>query len=236
MCLRFVFLLITRLAAWVRLSRREETWKTAEIFILRHQLAVLQRRQAGGLRPGGASWRQAAASLSGPGDREPGTRQALRDRCRRWLPGLRSGRIAGVSVPSRDLGAGRTGPGRGPGRREGRPAQAETSAAWPAAGGPGAPAPPPARLLWRRGCRTGNHGRPWPSCLLGPDLACAHGPPDAPAASCRNTVGTAILHAWRLPGAALASRTPGRAPPPGRLAGSFPPGHQGRAHRAVMTR
>src|ERR1039458_7448498 len=45
MCLRFVFLLITRLAAWPRLSRREETWKTAEILILRHQLAVLQRRQ-----------------------------------------------------------------------------------------------------------------------------------------------------------------------------------------------
>jgi len=45
MCLRFVFLLITRLAAWLRLSRREETWKTAEILILRHQLAVLQRHQ-----------------------------------------------------------------------------------------------------------------------------------------------------------------------------------------------
>ena len=45
MCLRFVFLLITRLAAWLRLSRREEAWKTAEILILRHQLAVLQRRQ-----------------------------------------------------------------------------------------------------------------------------------------------------------------------------------------------
>ena len=45
MCLRLVFLLITRLAAWLRLSRREETWKTAEILILRHQLAVLQRRQ-----------------------------------------------------------------------------------------------------------------------------------------------------------------------------------------------
>jgi putative transposase len=45
MCLRFVFLLITRLAAWLRLSRREEMWKTAEILILRHQLAVLQRRQ-----------------------------------------------------------------------------------------------------------------------------------------------------------------------------------------------
>src|ERR1017187_6600405 len=45
MCLRFVFLLATRLAAWLRLSRREETWKTAEILILRHQVAVLQRRQ-----------------------------------------------------------------------------------------------------------------------------------------------------------------------------------------------
>ena len=45
MCLRFVFLLITRLAAWLRLSRRQETWKTAEILILRHQLAILQRHQ-----------------------------------------------------------------------------------------------------------------------------------------------------------------------------------------------
>ncbi len=45
MCLRFVFLLITRVAAWLRLSQREETWKTAEILILRHQLAILQRRQ-----------------------------------------------------------------------------------------------------------------------------------------------------------------------------------------------
>jgi putative transposase len=46
MGLRFVFLLIMRLAAWLRLSQREETWKTAEILILRHQLAVLQQRQA----------------------------------------------------------------------------------------------------------------------------------------------------------------------------------------------
>src|SRR2546423_11392192 len=45
MCLRFVFLLITRTASWLRLSRREETWRIAEIWILRHQLAVLQRRQ-----------------------------------------------------------------------------------------------------------------------------------------------------------------------------------------------
>jgi hypothetical protein len=44
-CLRFVFLLITRLVSWLRLSQREETWKTAGILILRHQFAVLQRRQ-----------------------------------------------------------------------------------------------------------------------------------------------------------------------------------------------
>jgi transposase len=50
MCLRFVFLLITRTASWLRLSQREEAWKTAEILILRHQLAVLQRRQP--RRPG----------------------------------------------------------------------------------------------------------------------------------------------------------------------------------------
>jgi transposase len=47
MCLRFVFLLVTRVAAWLRLSWRAETWKTAEILILRHQLAVLQRQQPG---------------------------------------------------------------------------------------------------------------------------------------------------------------------------------------------
>jgi putative transposase len=45
MCLRFIFLLITRVASWLRLSRRGEAWQTAEILILRHQLAVLQRRQ-----------------------------------------------------------------------------------------------------------------------------------------------------------------------------------------------
>ena len=45
MCLRFVFLLITLMTSWLRLSRREEAWKTAEILLLRHQLAVLQRQQ-----------------------------------------------------------------------------------------------------------------------------------------------------------------------------------------------
>jgi hypothetical protein len=44
MCLRFVFLLTPRAAAGLRLSRRDEAWKTAEI-LMRHQLAVLQRRQ-----------------------------------------------------------------------------------------------------------------------------------------------------------------------------------------------
>ena len=45
MCLRFVFLLITRTVSCLRLSRREETWKTAEILLLRHQLTVLQRQR-----------------------------------------------------------------------------------------------------------------------------------------------------------------------------------------------
>jgi hypothetical protein len=34
MCLRFMFLLTTRPAAWLRLARREETWNIAEILIL----------------------------------------------------------------------------------------------------------------------------------------------------------------------------------------------------------
>jgi hypothetical protein len=46
MCLRFVFLLITRVITWLRLSPREETWKAAEILLLRHQVAVLKRHQA----------------------------------------------------------------------------------------------------------------------------------------------------------------------------------------------
>jgi len=45
MRLQFVFLLITRMTSWLRLSRREEAWKTAEILLLRHQFAVLQRQQ-----------------------------------------------------------------------------------------------------------------------------------------------------------------------------------------------
>src|SRR6266566_8237490 len=57
MCLRFVFLLVTRLAAWSRLCRREECWKDAEILLLRHQLAVLRRQPRARPKP----------SLGGPG-------------------------------------------------------------------------------------------------------------------------------------------------------------------------
>jgi hypothetical protein len=57
MCLRFVFLLTTPMVSWLRLSQREETWKTAEILILRHQLAVLQRRQP---RRPGLDWAERA--------------------------------------------------------------------------------------------------------------------------------------------------------------------------------
>ena len=46
MCLRFVFLLITRVITWLRLSRREEAWRTAEILLLRHQVTVLHHHQA----------------------------------------------------------------------------------------------------------------------------------------------------------------------------------------------
>jgi hypothetical protein len=35
MCLRFVFLLITRMTSWLQLSRREEAWQTPEILLLR---------------------------------------------------------------------------------------------------------------------------------------------------------------------------------------------------------
>jgi hypothetical protein len=45
MCPQLAFLVLTRVTAWLRLSRREEAWKTAEILILRRQLAARQRRQ-----------------------------------------------------------------------------------------------------------------------------------------------------------------------------------------------
>jgi putative transposase len=82
MCLRFVFLLITRVAAWLRLSRCEEAWKTAEILMLRHQLAVLQRQCPG--RPK-LNWSDRAllAALLGaiPKARRAGLLLVTRTRC-----------------------------------------------------------------------------------------------------------------------------------------------------------
>jgi putative transposase len=45
MCLRLLCLIVSRLFGWMRLSRRKESWKSAEILLLRHQLTVLQRQQ-----------------------------------------------------------------------------------------------------------------------------------------------------------------------------------------------
>jgi putative transposase len=75
MCLRLVFLLIMRLAAWLRLSRRAETWKTAEILILRHQLAVLQRRQP---RRPNLTWADRALLAALPGVIPKARRHGLR--------------------------------------------------------------------------------------------------------------------------------------------------------------
>jgi hypothetical protein len=51
MCLRLVFLLALRVPAWLRLWRRSAAWKDAEILLLRHQVALLERRSATGPKP-----------------------------------------------------------------------------------------------------------------------------------------------------------------------------------------
>jgi hypothetical protein len=58
MCLRLVFLLVTRIAAWLRLSRREEEWKTAEILVGAENLCHLARCSAGRwlFSPVGTAW------------------------------------------------------------------------------------------------------------------------------------------------------------------------------------
>jgi hypothetical protein len=43
-CLRFLYPVVGRLFGWLRLSRRPESWKAAEILLLRHQLTALQRQ------------------------------------------------------------------------------------------------------------------------------------------------------------------------------------------------
>jgi transposase InsO family protein len=50
-CLRFVFLLAARILAATRVSRRDAAWRTAEILLLQHQLAVLQHQLGERTRP-----------------------------------------------------------------------------------------------------------------------------------------------------------------------------------------
>jgi putative transposase len=75
MCLQFMFFLAMRAASWLRLSRREETWKTAEILILRHQLTVLQRQQP---RRPNLNWADRALLVTLLGVIPKARRQALR--------------------------------------------------------------------------------------------------------------------------------------------------------------
>jgi putative transposase len=50
-CLRFGFLLATHLLAAARLSHRDTAWRNAEILLLRHQLAMVQRQLGERVRP-----------------------------------------------------------------------------------------------------------------------------------------------------------------------------------------
>jgi hypothetical protein len=116
MCLRFVFLLITRVITWLRLSRREEAWKTAEILLLRHQVTILQHHQA---RRPNLTWADRAllATLFGviPKVRRQGLRLLVTpDTILRWHRDIVERRWAARSM-------------RG---RSGRPATRRTSRLW----------------------------------------------------------------------------------------------------------
>src|SRR6266516_7050972 len=100
MCLRLVFLLITRVASWLPLSRREQAWQTAQVLILRHQLAVVQRRQP---RRPNVNWADRALLVTLPGVMPKTRRQGLRllvtpDTIVRWHRGLAGRRWAARSM------------------------------------------------------------------------------------------------------------------------------------------
>ena len=116
MCLRFVFLLITRVASWLRLSRREQAWQTAQILILRHQLAVVQRRQP---RRPNVNWADRALLAALPG---------VTPKARR--PGLR---LLGRQVPARQEWPA-CGPPHHQGARTADGGTAGFTASWPAWG------------------------------------------------------------------------------------------------------
>jgi putative transposase len=103
MCLRFLYLLVSVWCSWLRLARREGAWKDAAILVLRHQLAVLQRRQASRPR---LTWADRAliAALVGviPKARRAGVRLLVtpdtvlrwhRDLLRLWGPKTRSATV-----------------------------------------------------------------------------------------------------------------------------------------------
>jgi hypothetical protein len=117
MCLRLVFLLITRFAAWLRLSRREEAQKIAEIVILRQQLVVLQRQPAA--RPK-LAWADRALLAALAGVIPKVRRQGLR------LLAART-RTCAATAPSPAAGATRSMRGR-----TGRPATRRNIKAWSA--------------------------------------------------------------------------------------------------------
>src|SRR6266566_6928029 len=100
MCLRFVFLLSRGWPQWLRLSRREQAWQTAEILILRHQLAVVQRRQP---RRPNVNWADRAPLVALPGVIPNARRHGLRllvtaDTTVRWHRGIAGRRWAARSM------------------------------------------------------------------------------------------------------------------------------------------
>jgi len=102
-CLQFVFFLITRVTMWLRLSQRDEAWKTAEILILRHQVAVLQRRQ---LRCPHVNWADRALLAALPSVIPEARRHGLRllitaDTIVRWHRGIAGRRQAARSRRAR---------------------------------------------------------------------------------------------------------------------------------------
>jgi hypothetical protein len=165
MCLRFVFLLIMRTATWLRLSRREETWRIAEILIPRHQLAMLQRRQP--CCPD-LNWADRALLAILLGVIPKAQRQGLRllvtpDIMLRWHRAIVRRRWAARSMPGktgRPAGGLACAHGRGPrgGKAAGRPGQGghherRVRSGYRHGPGAGADSPAPVRLnvagCWR---------------------------------------------------------------------------------------
>ena len=114
-CVRI--LVITRVAAGLRLSRREEMWNTAEILILRHQISVLQRRQP---RRPKLDWadRVLLAALLGviPKARRRGLRLLVtRDTILRWHRDIVRRRRAARSAHGKTGPAGNSAEHQGPG-------------------------------------------------------------------------------------------------------------------------